>query len=305
MNERWSWDDLRLFLAVTRAGGLAGAARATGVSAPTLGRRMASLERDLGRALFQRRRDGYALTTDGEELLRLAEALERDALTVDRWRSSNQTNAVVKIAAGAWTSAFLARHIVHLMDDEDAPDIALVTGTGTADLLRREANLGLRNQRPQSAGLAGYRLARVAFAVYGQSAFVDAHPAARDDRRFAGCRWIAFVPPGPKTPSAVWLDQHLQSAAAVSFRTAQDVLEAALAGFGLCILPCFIGDSHAGLARASDIIPALSHEQWLVSHDDDRQHRPIRRVSDKLKALMRAHRPLFAGDKPARTATVQ
>lgn len=299
MNEIWSWDDLRLFLAVTRAGGLAGAARTTGVSAPTLGRRMAVLERGLGRQLFHRRRDGYDLTPEGRELLPLAETLELEAVAIDRWRSAHQPSDIVRIAAGAWTSAFLARHLDRLVEGEAGPIVELVTGTSTADLLRREANLGLRNQRPELPGLAGYRLARVAFALYGERAFVAAHPETRDDRRFRDCRWIAFAPPGPKTPSAAWLDHKLGRAAALSCRAAQDVLEAARAGFGLCVLPCFIGDSQTGLARASDIIIELTHEQWLVSHDDDRQHKAIRRVSEKLKTLIRAHRPLFAGERAA------
>lgn len=42
------WDDLHLFLAVAREGGLSPAARATGRSAATLGRRMLALERAMG-----------------------------------------------------------------------------------------------------------------------------------------------------------------------------------------------------------------------------------------------------------------
>jgi DNA-binding transcriptional LysR family regulator len=297
MNETWKWDDLRLFLAIARAGGLAGAVRGSGVSPPTLGRRMALLEQSLGKQLFLRRRDGYELTSGGKDLLRLAEALELDAINVDRWRDSNQVGIVVKIAAGAWTSAFVARHIGDLVGENDGTTIELVAGTSSADLLRREANLGIRNQRPEIAGLAGYRLARVEFAIYGAHAYVEENTEARDHRRFGNCRWIAFAPPGPRTPSAVWLDEHLSRDPIVRCRAAQEVVEATASGFGLCVLPCFVGDSHAGLVRASDIIAELGHEQWLVSHDEDRRLGHIRRVSEKLKALVRAHRPLFMGQQ--------
>ncbi len=54
MNEReFNWDDLRLFLAVARHEGLAPAAAEIGKSAPTLGRRMLALERQLGRPWCQ------------------------------------------------------------------------------------------------------------------------------------------------------------------------------------------------------------------------------------------------------------
>jgi DNA-binding transcriptional LysR family regulator len=295
MNETLQWNDLRLFLAVARGGGLAGAARAAKVSPPTLGRRMTSLEQCLGRELFVRKRDGYELTSGGKDLLRLAEALELDALKIDRWRTSDGTGAVVRIAAGAWTSAFIARHIGALVDDDEDAHIELVTGTSPADLLRREANLGLRNRRPEMPGLAGHRLTRVAFAVYGGPGYLEENEEARDHRRFKTCRWIALSPPGPKTPSAVWLDEHLEQAPVLRCRSAQEVMEAARSGFGLCVLPCFIGDACDELARASVNIDELEHEQWLVSHDEDRQQRHIRRVSNRLRDLMKVHRNLFIG----------
>jgi DNA-binding transcriptional LysR family regulator len=295
MNETVQWDDLRLFLGVARAAGLAGASRSLGVSPPTLSRRMTSLEQSLDRKLFDRRRDGYTLTGQGQELLRLAEDLELDALKIDRWRTSEGIGAVVRIAAGAWTSAFIARHIGDLVDSDSAAQIELVTGTTSADLLRREANLGLRNRRPDIPGLAGYKLTRVAFAVYGGRAYVSANEETRDQRRFTACRWIAFSPVGPKTPSAAWLDEHLGEGPVLRCRSAHDVLEAAGSGFGLCVLPCFIGDACPELLRASGNIEQLEHDQWLVTHDQDRQQRHIRRVSEKLRGLMQAHRNLFMG----------
>ena len=297
MNETLDWGDLRLFLAVARAGGLAGAARATAVSPPTLGRRMTSLEQSLGRQLFLRQRGGYELTRAGKDLLNLAEALELDALKIERWRTSGG-GAVVRIAAGAWTGAFLARHIGELVGDDPDIQVELVTGTSPADLLRREANLGLRNRRPELPGLAGSKLTAVAFAAYGSPAYLAERGEARDHRRFTMCRWIAFSPPGPKTPSAVWLDERLAQAPALRCRSAQDVLEAVGSGFGLCVLPCFIGDATDGLARASDTIDELAHDQWLVSHDQDRHQKHIRRVGEKLRALVKAHRTVFMGQTP-------
>jgi DNA-binding transcriptional LysR family regulator len=299
MNETWKWDDLRLFLAVARGNGLAKAAPLTRSSAPTLSRRMTALERALGRTLFLRHRNGYDLTQAGEELLGLAEAVEAGTLRIERWRSAEDPNPVVKIAAGVWTSAFLARHMAALVADRDALRVEILSGAAPADLLRREANLGLRNHRPETPGLAGRRVAHVAFAVYGETAYVRDRPEARDERRYAACRWIAFSPPGPKVPSAVWLEQQVHRDAWLTCSTAQAVLEAARAGAGLCVLPCFIGEAEAALIRASGPIEALGHDQWLVSHDEDRHSEPIRRVSDRLAKLVRTHEGLFAGRQPA------
>ncbi|WP_234901895.1 helix-turn-helix domain-containing protein [Agrobacterium rubi] len=60
-----NWDDLKLFHIVASEGGLAGAAGLTGISAPTIGRRMLFLERTMGRTLFIRSQQGYRLAPDG------------------------------------------------------------------------------------------------------------------------------------------------------------------------------------------------------------------------------------------------
>ena len=150
-------------------------------------------------------------------------------------------------------------------------------------------------QRPDHGGLAGRRLGRVEFAVYGAPAMVEGRPEARDERRFGQCDCVAFSPSAESVPSASWLEQRLHRAAVLRCSAPRPVLDAALAGIGLCVLPCFIGDGEPGLARASGPIPELAHEQWLVSHDDDRHNPPIRRVADRLFHLFAANQELFAG----------
>ena len=220
-----NWDDLRLFLAVARAQGLAGARAATGSSAPTLGRRMHSLERVLGAVLFERRRDGYILTAAGRELLDRARALEQGALAIERWSASLDPQPVVRIAAGPWTSTFLARHAALIAGE--AARIEILTDAGLADLSRREANLGIRNQRPQLTGLAGRRLGRVAFAIYGRPGFLSSVPQGED--RFANCDWLVLSS-APSVPSVRWLDQHLRRPARLTCSMAAALLEAARAG---------------------------------------------------------------------------
>lgn len=308
MNETWNWDDVRHFLAIARAGGLAGATSVTGVSAPTLSRRMTSLERALGLSLFVRRQNGYGLTEAGEQFLVRAETLEKGALGIERWRSESDPHPVVRLAAGAWTSRFVARHADRLLEATETVTMEILTGAPAFDLVRREANLGLRNRRPETRGLAGQRLARVEFAVYGQADYVRLGPGIPaisdrwDDgrmRQFDGCNWVMFAPPGPKVPSVVWLEQRLPREARFKCTSAQAALEATLSGIGLCILPCFIGDGQAGLVRASALLLPLAHDQWLVSHDDDRHSPHIRRVAGRLAKLIRAHRKLFSGQSVA------
>src|SRR5690348_18238492 len=106
-----SWDDLRLFLDVARLGGLSAATATTELSAATLGRRITALERQIGEPLFIRSQQGYALTEAGEELLRRAEDVETAMVSLTRWRDGNVGDAIVRVSAGTWTSAFMSQHI--------------------------------------------------------------------------------------------------------------------------------------------------------------------------------------------------
>ena len=73
------WDDLRIFLAVSRTESLSGAGRRLGMDASTIGRRIARLERAVGAALFAKTPQGYVLTAEGARLVAPAEAAEQGA----------------------------------------------------------------------------------------------------------------------------------------------------------------------------------------------------------------------------------
>ncbi len=292
--KHFDWDDLRLFLAVARAGGLTAAAARSGASPATLGRRMTALERSLGTRLFHRRRDGYALTRTGTELLSRGLDTERAVLSIERWSAASTPPPVVRIASGSWTSAFLATHAETIAGKAPRHGLEIVTGSASVDLVRREADLGIRNRRPTTPGLAGRRLGPVAFAAYAAARAEEPHA---DDEAFLDADWILFRPPDTVVPSASWLERRIGRPPVLRCSDARTVLDAAAVGAGRCILPCFIGDADGRLHRISGPIADLAHDQWLVSHDEDRHNRPIRLVADRIAALIRGHRALFAGEK--------
>ena len=297
--KRLDWDDLRLFLAVSRAGGLSAAAAGTGSSPATLGRRMAALERAIGARLFHRRRDGYDLTEEGRELLARSTDAESAVLSIERWSAETEMPPI-RIAAGAWTSAFLASQADTLAGRKPRLSIEFLTGAGLVDLLRREADLGIRNRRPTTPGLAGRRLGPLTFALYAGERFLAAHPAAGTEERWAQCDWVQFAPAGAsEIPSATWLAHRLRRPPLLRCTDPRVVADAVAGGAGLSVLPCFIGDRDGRLARASAPIAELTHDQWLVSHDEDRHNRGIRIAAGRVAKLIRGRRTLFAGEEPA------
>ncbi|MDW4497348.1 LysR family transcriptional regulator [Sulfitobacter sp. D35] len=258
------WDDLAAFLAVARTGGLSAAAREIGSSAPTLGRRMRALERALGRELFVRRTHGYELTEDGARLcadLRVAEASIARATA----SAAEDVLPLVKVAAGTWTMLSLAENLKAFAGDPPDLRLRLLSGEDVLSIPRREAAIGFRTRRPTEAGLAGRRLRPVAFAAY-------AAPGAPED-------WIV-VRAG--TASARWVAERCGDRIAVETTAPRLALDLALNSFGRVLLPTFIADAQPGLERCSEDVAELSHDQWLVTHDEDRRLPEVRRALDRI-----------------------
>jgi len=299
-NEIPSWDDIRLFLAVARGGGLKGAADATGISAATLGRHVLRLERAIGGDLFEKRQTGYRLTAMGDEFYEYARQFEDQAAALERWRQGRTGTRTLRIAAGSWTAWYVTSHLAALRQACPDVPIELVTGAGFVDLLRREANIGIRNRRPQQPGLAGRRMASVAFAIYGAPVHTAVAGGLDGWADYAVLPWIGAANVDTRmganqTPSAKWMQENVGAAFSFAATDVRLLLDAAVAGAGVCLLPCFVGDSTGGLVRLSAEVEPLRHDQWLVSHEEDRHFPAVRRMLDALAAIFTTHAPLFAG----------
>ena len=264
----FDWDDLRLFLAVAREGGLAAAAASTGKSAPTLGRHMLNLERRLGRDLFRRMARGYALTEDGQNLLERTTALESHVLPVTEV-SAKQAIPVVKVSAGSWVTHLLCAHVFEIVGT-DRIRLRFIASDEVADIGRREALIGVRNHRPEGSGLAGRRTTRIRFAVYARNEHVD--------------NWAHVI---GTTPSARWVKEKARTAATIEVTSPRNALDLALAGTARVVLPTFVGRQFDTLKQVSPLIEELEHEQWLVTHHEDRFVPELRKVIDRIYLILK------------------
>ncbi|MBD8066269.1 LysR family transcriptional regulator [Devosia sp. PTR5] len=286
-----SWNDLKLFLQVARLGGLSAAATATGLSPATLGRRVAAVEQQLGQPLFLRSQKGYRLTPAGEDLLVRAEEVETAMVAVKRWAEGAAAQRVVRVSAGPWTSAFLARHIGRLWSPSDPFGIEFVTANEKVDIGRRNADIGIRNQRPSEQWLAGRSMGRVAYGLYARPELVHGVSAGY---------FVGTASGGYQTHSARWLQAHHADRIAIRGNDALGVLELVAAGAGISVFPCFVGDSDPRLARMAPPIPELETDHWLVCHHEERHVPAVRTVTERIATLMHEHSRLFRGEGKAR-----
>lgn len=267
MDEK-NWDDLQLFLAVAREGGLSPAARATGRSPATLGRRMLALERTLKRELFVRHERGYELTAQARALLEELTEVEARIIAATAPGAGDEV-PLVKISAGNWTVLALMARMTEIAGTPPDTRLRFVAAEDILDIPHREVVIGIRNARPTEESLAGRKLARVEFAGYATEAAPD--------------RWIKVL---ANTPSARWLDRKVGSDAVCEVTAPRNALDLALGGAGIALLPCFIGDAQPALQRRGATVPELASDRWIVTHQDDRHLPEVRRVIDRLSRVL-------------------
>ncbi len=145
---KFDWNRARAFLVTAEEGSLSAAARALGMTQPTLSRQVDALEAELSLVLFERAGRGLILTPCGLELLDHVRGMGEAALRVSR-AASGQSQSIegsIRIAASEAYSAYLLPPIVQKLRREyPGITVEIVASNAQSDLLRREADIAIRN----------------------------------------------------------------------------------------------------------------------------------------------------------------
>ena len=279
-----SWDDLQLFHVVAEAGGLSGAAARTGISAPTIGRRMLALERTLGRSLFLRSQRGYELAHDGRELLKRVQRMREVASDIADWHSEAFALPFVTIATDCWLSPLIADNLGEVRQKGDRFRICCSSEGASADLTFRAADVVVLAKRPESGNIAVLPSVAMAYAVYRPKA------AGSED-----LPWISLGTAAASEPRDRYVFENFEGAIMTWTEDRHLLPRLAMSGAGKAVLPVWVGDGLSELEREGEVIEALTHPLFIVAHDDDRHRREVRLVVERLAALLKNNAARLAG----------
>ncbi|TNF20670.1 MAG: LysR family transcriptional regulator [Rhodobacteraceae bacterium] len=281
-----NWDDLRVFLAVARAGSLSGAARSLGVNHSTVFRRIAGLEDTLEVRLFERLPTGYALTPAGEETLGIVESIETEVATLNRTVTGQdlRLSGTVRITAVDMLAFWiLPDHLARFRDAYPRIEIGVTVGNEALDLSRRETDIALRIGNTPPETLVGRRVGQLRFAVYGAPAYCAAHP----ETGLADHAWIGLE--GGHGALTRRFEAFLPGVRpALRSNSVACTVRMAKAGLGLAALPCAIAEQKPDLIRLADLPADFGLDLWLLTHEDLRHTARIRAVMDFLTAALTA-----------------
>ncbi|MCP4500518.1 MAG: LysR family transcriptional regulator [Deltaproteobacteria bacterium] len=273
------WDHLRVFLAVMRSESLRQAGERLKVSHPTIRRRLAALEEELGLHLFDRRNDGLHSSPEAVELLERAEEVERSihafgrrAMDVDR-----EFKGSVRVSApDILLSDLLMPDLVAFSERWPQIDLQMEASFDLVDLSSRQADVAIRalpcGKTPQE-NIAGRKAATMSSAIYGCDHQWIGWWGEERDRE-----WVQDTP-YPDLPIRGCMPNLYAQRAACE------------AGMGLVRLGCFSADNR--LQRRTKPIP--SYDIWVLVHPDLRRSPRLRAFRDEMVAAFKRHQPRLAG----------
>lgn len=286
----FDWNNARAFLVTAEEGSLTAAANALGMTQPTVGRQVSALEDELSVVLFDRAGGKLILTPAGTDLLTHVKAMGDAALHVSRSADGRSTDlrGQVSISASEVYSAFLLPGIVQRLR-QLAPEInvEIIADNTPSDLTRREADIAVRNFRPEEPDLIAKKVRDDTAALYATPAYLQSigSPASLAD--FAQASFVGFA----DTALIIdWLNGAGMSLSPANFpvKTESYLVHWAIVkqGLGIGIMPQSIGDAEPLVVRACPALDPFVFPIWLVVHRELKTSRRIRTVYDLLASAL-------------------
>ena len=282
----FDWNQIRAFLATVEEGSLSAAARALGLTQPTLGRQVAALEEKLDVVLFERVGKSLVLTNSGIELLdharEMCEAANRISLTASG--QSQTIEGKVRITASDITSVHILPPILKgLRDLAPRLEIEVVADNDIRDLQLREADIAIRHIRPEQPDLIARLVSEPTANFYATKTYLEerGRPQTREnmpDHDFIGFGDIEYMI-DILNPLGVLLSQKNFR---VNSQSGVVAWEMAKNGLGIIIMSDEVALSTPGIERVLPNMDPIVFPIWLTTHRELHTSRRIRLVFDYL-----------------------
>lgn len=283
---KFDWNRARAFLVTAEEGSLSAAARALGMAQPTLGRQVDALEEELGIILFERVGRGFTLTPSGLDLLDHVRAMGAAANLVSLSAAGNAQSieGTVRVTASEAQSAILLPPILaKLRQSHPGIHVDVIASSVTMDLLRREADIAVRNYQPTEPDLIARKVRDIPARLYATPALLDrlGNPKLPYDLRDADFINVDRTGVFLKGLNALGLNLTERNFPIL----AENYLvmwELVKHGLGIGIQDGVIGDKEPLVRRVLPELEPLIFSMWLVTHREVNTSRRIRVVFDLL-----------------------
>jgi DNA-binding transcriptional LysR family regulator len=283
----FDWTGARAVLMTAETGSLSAAARALGLTQPTLGRQVAAIEAELGVTLFERIGRRLIMTSTCHDLLphlrTMADGARGLALSAAA-RGASEDGLVRISASDIYATWVLPPIVARLRTDAPGLKIDLLAANTLSDLLRREADIALRHVRPREPDLIARLIREDSARIYAATEWLDRNGRPDTSADLAGAPFVSVADEAEMLAHLSGMGLPLTAAnLVVSSTHGPTALMLAQAGAGCLVMLDTIASQIPGI---EPVLPELSMTVplWLVAHREVQTSRPVRRLFDHLVA---------------------
>jgi DNA-binding transcriptional LysR family regulator len=285
--DRINWEDIRLFMEVARAGSFRKAAESSGLAANTLMRRIGVLEQRLGYILLARGASGIEITAEGREVLKVAERLQQEAVSLERMArgTSRGLSGSLKVSVTEGLGTFwLIPRLVDFRQRHPDLTIDLHCDMQPANLRSHQSDLSVQLERPEEPDLVVTRLGYLHVVLFASDEYLRLHGTPADVTDLVNYHFVEQV--APQVPSAMIkqvvpnpLGKHFVS---VRANTSTAHAYAISRGAGIGLLPTY-ARAITRRVRPINVNFRLRRDIWLVYHPKVKSVKRVRAAIDWLR----------------------
>lgn len=282
---------IEAFIAVARLGSIKAAAQELALSAPALSRRVQTLERSVGRPLFERRHQAMALNADGERLVeKLAPLIDQLSDAVEELTSGGD---VVRLRLGV-PPLFASQRLFPRLGELRAthPELHLDIDTAGHGIARLGEGLdvAIALAREIDPALYAHRLDHNKVYVIGARALLEGSSPVVRPAQLAGLTVLLHREMSENL--AAWKHDAgvpgIEPKAIDLFDSGPLMLEAAAQGLGVALMheSHYLDANDPRLARLFDVEVESPYSYWFVCRPRALQQKPVRQFRDWLIATL-------------------
>jgi len=292
-----NWDDIRIFLAVARHGGLTSAANNLGINHATVARRLTTLETALCAKLVTRNTTGIILTPAGQKFIQHAERMELEALSAEQdVRSvdgmvSGKVRLATREGVGAW---LICPKVAQLNRSYPNLRLELISEARTISLFKRDADITISLQYPPQNRVIVQKLVDYRLGLFASPSYLREFGPINTIEELSRREIISYVDEYMDMDEQHYMKRIIANSRA-GFRATNILAQyvAMTAGMGVGIIPVYQAGHDSALVR---VLPDEVEEMrtyWLSIHPDAQGLPTVRAVIDFILDVIREKKYLF------------
>lgn len=268
----YNWDDLKVFLEVSKTLNLSKAARALEIDQTTVHRRIVRLERKTGKNLLKRVGQGYILTPWGEAIAEKSNGLNEEINKISNLLDDNlshvfgtvnitTTNVIANVVLPPLLNKFQKQY-PHLK-------LEITVAEEFFDIYKREADLAIRSTDTVEPHEHAVKVGKGTWALYASEDYIRDRPKFNSSKFFSENIFILGTEKIANIKSTKWLKTKVEDENISLKANSMEIIYASVkAGLGIGLLPCVYKSMDESLVELSKPDSKFSSPIWLITQKE-------------------------------------